>query len=112
MAEDARERGLTLHHGQAQRAFADILCHLLATVKSTASPEQLREALHFLALGRKLGIETVSPRAQEQLWELMAEREIRTPELARLATELGFAAPIAPVEDYAYTPSSSRVMIN
>jgi hypothetical protein len=111
MAEDARERGLTLHHGQAEHAFADILCDLLASLKSAPSPERLRDALHFLALGRRLGIETVSPRAQEQLWELVSERELRAPELLTLATELGFAPLVAADADYAYTPSS-RVMIN
>jgi alpha-amylase/alpha-mannosidase (GH57 family) len=112
MAEDARERGLTLHHGQAQQAFADILCELLASVRSEPSPERLREALHFLALGRKLGIEAVSPRAQEQLWELMADRQPQSAELSQLATELGFARQLVAASDYAYTPSSSRVMIN
>jgi hypothetical protein len=112
MAEDARERGLTLHHGQAERAFADILCDLLATVKSAPSPERLREAIHFLALGRKLGIETVSPRAQEQLWELMADRELKAEELALLATQLGFAPPVETAANYAYTPPSSRAMMS
>ena len=96
MAEDARERGLTLHHGGAERAFADILCDLLSSVSGVPSPERMRDALHFLALGRRLGIQTVSPRAQEQLWELMlvttgTRSRGGGQELSLLATELGFA---------------------
>jgi hypothetical protein len=113
IAEDARERGLTLQHGEARNAFADILCGLFATIRQSPESDKMRDALHFIALGRKLGIEAVSARAQEQLWELMNAGITRAPELSLLATELGFAAPLSPAAgDYAYTPSASRIMIN
>ncbi|HEY2747231.1 MAG TPA: DUF3536 domain-containing protein [Polyangia bacterium] len=91
MAEDARERGLTLHRAEAQRTFAETLCDLVASIRARPTPERIREARDFLALGHKLGLETVSPRAQEQLWTLFAAVPARTPELDGLAVALGFA---------------------
>jgi hypothetical protein len=93
MAEDARERGLTLQRAEAQRAFGEMLCDLLVQLRRAPAPAKLREASEFLALGRQLGIEAVSPRAQEQLWELLMTNKARPPELERLAAELGFAPP-------------------
>ncbi|MCU1281943.1 MAG: glycosyl hydrolase, family 57, partial [bacterium] len=95
MAEDARERGLTLQRGEAQRAFAEMLCDLLASIRVKPAPERVREAVEFLALGRQLGLEAISPRAQEQLWELLAASPAPPPALERLAAELGFAPPSA-----------------
>jgi alpha-amylase/alpha-mannosidase (GH57 family) len=91
MAEDARERGLTLQRDDARRAFADVLCDLLAQIQQLPTAERAREALDFLALGRQLGIDAVSTRAQELLWALGDQRD--TPTLAPLAAALGFAAP-------------------
>jgi hypothetical protein len=93
MAEDARERGLTLQTGEARRAFSDMLCDLLASLGQAPSPERVREAVDFLALGRQLGIDAVSARAQELLWSLGAVAE-EAP-LRPLAAELGFAPPRA-----------------
>ena len=83
MAEDARERGLSLHRAEAQRAFAEMLCDLLTSIRARPTPERIREALDFLALGGQLGIEAVSPRAQEQLWELIAAAPTPPPGLER-----------------------------
>src|SRR5262249_27051332 len=92
MAEDARERGLTLQRGEAQRAFVEMLSDLLATLRKAPTPTRVREALDLLTLGRHLAIEAVSPGAQEQLWELLATTPTRPPELTALALQLGFAA--------------------
>ncbi len=91
MAEDARERGLTLHRAEAQRTFAETLCDLVASIRARPTTERIGEARQFLALGDQLGLETVSPRAQEQLWTLLATTPARTPELDGLAVTLGFA---------------------
>jgi len=91
MAEDARERGLSLQRAEAQRAFAAMLCDLLASIRAQPAAERIREALDFLELGRQLGIEAVSPRAQEQLWELDAALPSHPPELDALGAALGFA---------------------
>ncbi|HEX6836228.1 MAG TPA: hypothetical protein VF334_06620, partial [Polyangia bacterium] len=91
MAEDARERGLSLHRAEAQRAFAEMLSDLIAAIRTKPAPERIREALDFLELGRQLGIEAVSPRAQEQLWELLAATPSHPPELEGLIAALGFA---------------------
>jgi hypothetical protein len=93
MAEDARERGLTLPRAGAQQAFSEMLSDLLAGLRQAPAAERIREAIGFLALGRQLGIEAVSPRAQEQLWELLAATPQRPPELEALADQLGFAPP-------------------
>jgi alpha-amylase/alpha-mannosidase (GH57 family) len=93
MAEDARERGLTLQTGEARRAFADMLCDLLASLGPAPSGERVREAIDFLALGRQLGIDPVSAQAQELLWSLGAVTE--SAPLDQLAAELGFAPPRA-----------------
>jgi hypothetical protein len=93
MAEDARERGLTLQHGEAQRAFAELLCDLLSSLRQSLAPERVRDAMDFLALARRLGIEAASPRAQEMLWELLTTTRERPRELAELAAALGFAPP-------------------
>jgi alpha-amylase/alpha-mannosidase (GH57 family) len=91
MAEDARERGLTLQRSEAERAFADMLCDLVVQIRQVAAPSRVREAIDFLALGRQLGIDAVSPRAQELFW---AHEELRhRPELRELAHLLGFARP-------------------
>ncbi|MDB4970394.1 MAG: glycosyl hydrolase, family 57 [Myxococcales bacterium] len=95
MADDARERGLTLPRAGAQRAFSEMLCDGLASLRTKPTPERISEAIALLSLGRQLGIEAVSPRAQEQLWELLAETTPRPPELEALAAELGFAPPSA-----------------
>jgi alpha-amylase/alpha-mannosidase (GH57 family) len=95
MAEDARERGLTLQRGEAERAFAEMLSDLLASIRAKPAPERVHEAIDFLALGRQLGIDAISPRAQEQLWELLAETPSPPRALDRLAFELGFAPPDA-----------------
>jgi hypothetical protein len=95
MAEDARERGLTLQRADAQRAFAETLCDLIAAIRTRPEPSGIGEARDFLALGRRLGLEAASPRAQEILWDQLAAQPARTPELAALAAALGFAAPDA-----------------
>ncbi len=95
MADDARERGLSLQRGEAQRVFAEILCDLLTSIRARPTPERIREALELLALGGQLGIEAVSPRAQEQLWELIAAAPTPPPGLERLTAALGFAPPAA-----------------
>ncbi|HWE28304.1 MAG TPA: hypothetical protein VHB97_09900, partial [Polyangia bacterium] len=95
MAEDARERGLSLHRGEAQRAFAEMLCDLLASIRNKPAPERIGEALDLLGLGRQLGIEAVSPRAQEQLWELLMTTPQPPAELEALIAALGFASPSA-----------------
>ncbi|MGZ3427337.1 MAG: DUF3536 domain-containing protein [Polyangia bacterium] len=95
MAEDARERGLTLHRAATERAFTEMLCDLVGSIRARPTSERIQEALDFLALGRQLGIQAVSPRAQEQLWELIAATSPPPPALEPLATELGFAPPSA-----------------
>jgi alpha-amylase/alpha-mannosidase (GH57 family) len=95
MAEDARERGLTLHRAEAQRAFGEMLSDLLGSIRARPTPERMQEAIDFLALGRQLGIDAVSPRAQEQLWELLAATPSPPPALEPLVAELGFAPPSA-----------------
>lgn len=90
MAEEARDRGLVLQRGEAPRAFGDLLCQLLLQLRAAPSAERLREATDFVALGKKLGIEAVSPRAQELLWEQLQTTTERSPELERLAEALGF----------------------
>lgn len=95
MAEDARERGLSLHRAEAERAFAEMLCDLVASIRGKLEAERVREALDLLELGRQLGIEAVSPRAQEQLWELLASTPSHPPELETLVAALGFAPPSA-----------------
>jgi alpha-amylase/alpha-mannosidase (GH57 family) len=92
MAEDARERGLSLQRAEAQRAFGEMLCDLLASIRTKPAPERIGEAIDFLALGRQLGIEPVSPRAQEQLWELLTTTQSRPPKLDALIAALGFAS--------------------
>jgi alpha-amylase/alpha-mannosidase (GH57 family) len=93
MAEDARERGLTLQRAEARRAFSEMLSDLVASIRQKPTPERIREAVDFLALGRQLGIEAVSPRAQEQLWELLQTTPTRPPALEALVAQLGFAPP-------------------
>jgi hypothetical protein len=95
MAEDARERGLSLHRAEAQRAFAEMLCDLMASIRTRPAAERVKEALDFLELGRQLGVEAVSPRAQEQLWELLASTPSHPAELDALSNALGFAPPSA-----------------
>jgi hypothetical protein len=96
MAEDARERGLSLHRAEAQRAFGEMLCDVLVAIRKKPEAERIQEALDFLALGKQLGVEAVSPRAQELLWELLAtSAQPHPPALEGLVTALGFAPPAA-----------------
>jgi len=108
MAEDARERGLILHRSEAQRAFAEMLCDLLALLRTRPTPERIREARELLGLGGKLGIDPVSPRAQEILWDLLAAATERSSELDALAVALGFA----PFEALRVEPASGENAID
>jgi hypothetical protein len=91
MAEDARRRELRLLRPEAQRSFAEMLCDLLAGVADDAHGGEVREALEFLELARRLGIEAVSPRAQELLWAAMQSQPDAALLLQPLAREMGFA---------------------
>jgi hypothetical protein len=89
MAEDARARGLTLHQPAAQRSFGEMLCDLIGELRARPL-ERVQAARDFLALSRKLGIEAITPRAQELLWEILRKNPAVAPALAPLADELGF----------------------
>ena len=96
MAEDARERGLTLQRADAQRAFAEMLCDL--DRRHPHAPRRRRGSARRATSSRSAGASgsrRSSPRAQEHLWEQLAAQPARTPELAALAAALGFAAPDA-----------------
>jgi alpha-amylase/alpha-mannosidase (GH57 family) len=95
MAEDARKRELNLSRPEAQRNFAEMLCDLLGAVAAEPRAADVRQALEFLALARRLGIEAVSPRAQELLWSTRQSHPEAAALIAPLAAELGFA-PEAP----------------
>lgn len=92
MAQDASERGLTLQRTQASRAFAEMLCDQLLQLRPSPTPEKIRAVVELLALGRQLGVDAVSPRAQEMLWALLSTVSERSAELESLAVELGFAS--------------------
>jgi hypothetical protein len=51
----------------------------------------VREALNFLELARSLGLDALSPRAQELLWSALVAHPDAAPLLQPLAAELGFA---------------------
>jgi alpha-amylase/alpha-mannosidase (GH57 family) len=90
MAEDARKRGLELERPAAQRAFAEMLAELVASITARPETERVREALDFLDLGRRLGIDPVSTRAQDIAYDaVMSRPEVRSV-LAPLLERLGF----------------------
>jgi hypothetical protein len=90
MAEDARKRGLTLQRPGAQKAFGEMLCDLLTALADEPQREQVDEALGFLGLAQKLGIDAISPRAQELMFEIVTARPDAAEIVQPLATELGF----------------------
>jgi hypothetical protein len=91
MAEDARKRELKLFRPEAQRTFAEMLCDLLASIAAEPRPAEIREALDFLELARRLGIDAVCARAQELLWSMVTQHPAASPLLEPLGVELGFA---------------------
>jgi alpha-amylase/alpha-mannosidase (GH57 family) len=91
MAEDARKRELNLSRPEAQRSFAEMLCDLLGSIADEPRAADVRQALEFLALARRLGIDAVSARAQELLWSTLKTRPEAMALLQPLAAELGFA---------------------
>ncbi|HEY7955261.1 MAG TPA: DUF3536 domain-containing protein [Polyangia bacterium] len=90
MAEDARRRGLELQRPAAQRIFSEMLCDLIGAIVIAPEAERIREALDFLSLARRLGIDAVSPRAQDRLFEAAAAHADAALRLQPLASELGF----------------------
>jgi hypothetical protein len=90
MAEDARRRELTLGHTEAQRTFGEMLCDLVAAVVAEPRAAQVQEALALIELASRLGIDAVTPRAQELLYTRLPSPEalaVTRP----LALALGFA---------------------
>jgi hypothetical protein len=93
MAEDARRRELRLNRPEAQKAFAEMLCDLLVGLADEPRPAEVGEAIAFLELAQKLGIEAISARAQELFWSILLDHPESAPLLAPLAEQLGFARP-------------------
>ena len=93
MAEEARKRGLTLQRPVAQRAFSQMLCDQLLLVAKDPRPDRVQQALEFMELAKRLGIDAISARAQEIFYEIISAPQLDVGALLHpLAGELGFAA--------------------
>ena len=105
LADDARARGLELERPEAVRALKAMMGELLDELRQRPDRERHDACLAFVQLARRLGIDVVTARAQEQLWAILAVQPDGSDHLQPLSRALGFAPPNGQAVNVATAPS-------